>query len=64
MPLCIKTEEKTVHRKLVVCGDGATGKTSLLSVFTRDYFPDVKERERKRENDNYAISWLFMTLPL
>ncbi|KAI8370964.1 rho3 protein [Blakeslea trispora] len=43
MPLCIKTEEKTVHRKLVVCGDGATGKTSLLSVFTRDYFPDVYE---------------------
>lgn len=42
MPLCGKTSEvQTVSRKLVVCGDGACGKTSLLSVFTRDYFPQV-----------------------
>ncbi|KAI8067621.1 small GTPase superfamily [Gilbertella persicaria] len=43
MRLCHKNEEKTTSRKLVVCGDGATGKTSLLSVFTRDYFPNVYE---------------------
>ncbi|KAI9485273.1 MAG: GTP-binding protein Rho3 [Benjaminiella poitrasii] len=34
---------KKVSRKLVVCGDGACGKTSLLNVFTRDYFPQVYE---------------------
>ncbi|ORY96608.1 small GTPase superfamily [Syncephalastrum racemosum] len=32
-----------VSRKLVVCGDGACGKTSLLNVFTRGYFPQVYE---------------------
>jgi ABC-type taurine transport system ATPase subunit len=41
MPLCGKNEIKTTNRKLVVCGDGACGKTSLLNVFTRDYFPQV-----------------------
>ncbi|CDS03503.1 hypothetical protein LRAMOSA00905 [Lichtheimia ramosa] len=34
---------KPVARKLVVCGDGACGKTSLLNVFTRGYFPQVYE---------------------
>ncbi|ROW05025.1 hypothetical protein VSDG_00654 [Cytospora chrysosperma] len=29
------------HRKLVIIGDGACGKTSLLSVFTLGYFPTV-----------------------
>lgn len=29
------------HRKLVIVGDGACGKTSLLSVFTLGYFPTV-----------------------
>ena len=30
-----------VCRKLVIIGDGACGKTSLLSVFTLGYFPTV-----------------------
>ncbi|KAK4539843.1 hypothetical protein LTR36_010304 [Oleoguttula mirabilis] len=41
MPLCGGT--KTVQRKLVLLGDGASGKTSLLNVFTRGYFPTVYE---------------------
>lgn len=31
----------TLPRKLVIIGDGACGKTSLLSVFTLGYFPTV-----------------------
>lgn len=31
------------HRKLVIIGDGACGKTSLLSVFTLGYFPTVSD---------------------
>ncbi|RKF76605.1 GTP-binding protein RHO3 [Golovinomyces cichoracearum] len=34
---------KTASRKLVLLGDGACGKTSLLNVFTRGYFPTVYE---------------------
>jgi GTPase SAR1 family protein len=30
-------------RKLVIIGDGACGKTSLLSVFTLGYFPTVSQ---------------------
>ncbi|KAF2433006.1 GTP-binding protein RHO3 [Tothia fuscella] len=41
MPLC--GGSKTVSRKLVLLGDGACGKTSLLNVFTRGYFPTVYE---------------------
>ncbi|KAF2206947.1 hypothetical protein CERZMDRAFT_14366, partial [Cercospora zeae-maydis SCOH1-5] len=41
MQLCGGT--KTVQRKLVLLGDGACGKTSLLNVFTRGYFPTVYE---------------------
>ncbi|KAF2643317.1 hypothetical protein P280DRAFT_249577 [Massarina eburnea CBS 473.64] len=41
MPLCGGT--KSVQRKLVLLGDGASGKTSLLNVFTRGYFPTVYE---------------------
>ncbi|MCJ1308294.1 Rho GTPase [Agyrium rufum] len=41
MPLC--GGNKTVQRKLVLLGDGACGKTSLLNVFTRGYFPTVYE---------------------
>lgn len=41
MPLC--GGGKTVQRKLVLLGDGACGKTSLLNVFTRGYFPTVYE---------------------
>ncbi|KIX04875.1 uncharacterized protein Z518_05746 [Rhinocladiella mackenziei CBS 650.93] len=34
---------KVVQRKLVLLGDGACGKTSLLNVFTRGFFPTVYE---------------------
>ncbi|RMZ77338.1 hypothetical protein DV737_g4385, partial [Chaetothyriales sp. CBS 132003] len=37
MPLC--GEKKAVQRKLVLLGDGACGKTSMLNVFTRGFFP-------------------------
>ncbi|KAF1982880.1 rho3 protein-like protein [Aulographum hederae CBS 113979] len=33
----------TYKRKLVLLGDGACGKTSLLNVFTRGFFPTVYE---------------------
>jgi len=32
---------RTTARKLVIIGDGACGKTSLLSVFTLGFFPTV-----------------------
>jgi len=41
MPLC--GGGKTVQRKLVLLGDGACGKTSLLNVFTKGFFPTVYE---------------------
>ncbi|PUU78211.1 small GTPase superfamily [Tuber borchii] len=41
MPLC--GSNKTIQRKIVLLGDGACGKTSLLNVFTRGYFPQVYE---------------------
>lgn len=41
MPLC--GSKKTIQRKIVLLGDGACGKTSLLNVFTRGYFPQVYE---------------------
>ncbi|KAF6008942.1 Rho GTPase [Brettanomyces bruxellensis] len=34
---------KPIQRKIVILGDGACGKTSLLNVFTRGYFPHVYE---------------------
>ncbi|KAF5335939.1 hypothetical protein D9611_006220 [Ephemerocybe angulata] len=34
---------KPTQRKVVVCGDGACGKTSLLNVFTRGFFTQVYE---------------------
>ncbi|KAF8074773.1 P-loop containing nucleoside triphosphate hydrolase protein [Lyophyllum atratum] len=34
---------KPVQRKVVVCGDGACGKTSLLNVFTRGFFTQIYE---------------------
>jgi len=36
-------EAKAVRRKIVILGDGACGKTSLLNVFTRGFFPEVYE---------------------
>lgn len=35
--------KKLIERKIVILGDGACGKTSLLNVFTRGYFPEVYE---------------------
>ncbi|KAM5532905.1 hypothetical protein V8D89_013457 [Ganoderma adspersum] len=35
--------QRAVQRKVVVCGDGACGKTSLLNVFTRGWFSAVYE---------------------
>ncbi|ANB13207.1 Rho family GTPase RHO3 [Sugiyamaella lignohabitans] len=42
MPLC-GGASKPIARKIVILGDGACGKTSLLNVFTRGYFPQVYE---------------------
>lgn len=42
MPLC-GSAPKPVQRKIVILGDGACGKTSLLNVFTSGYFPQVYE---------------------
>lgn len=39
----ISIANKLVQRKIVILGDGACGKTSLLNVFTRGYFPQVYE---------------------
>lgn len=42
MGLCCRASQgKVQKRKLVVVGDGGCGKTSLLSVFTRGFFPQV-----------------------
>ncbi|KAJ1306860.1 hypothetical protein OPQ81_007845 [Rhizoctonia solani] len=50
MPLCGSSSasvggfaKKPIQRKIVVCGDGACGKTSLLNVFTRGFFTQVYE---------------------
>ncbi|KAF8343438.1 GTP-binding protein Rho3 [Amanita rubescens] len=50
MPLCGSSvagtsfgRNKPIQRKVVVCGDGACGKTSLLNVFTRGFFTQVYE---------------------
>lgn len=42
MPLCGSPPQPTV-RKIVILGDGACGKTSLLDRFTRGYFRQVYE---------------------
>lgn len=39
---CTRTVADMRFRKLVIIGDGACGKTSLLSVFTLGYFPRVQ----------------------
>ncbi|CAG8805475.1 1579_t:CDS:2, partial [Gigaspora rosea] len=43
MPCTPFGKSKPLQRKLVVLGDGACGKTSLLNVFTKGYFPQVYE---------------------
>ncbi|CEJ01808.1 Putative GTP-binding protein rho3 [Rhizopus microsporus] len=42
MVYCIGSS-KPIKRKVIVVGDGACGKTSLLNVYTRGYFPQVYE---------------------
>ncbi|KAI3318279.1 Rho2 GTPase [Xylariaceae sp. AK1471] len=37
--MATSTGQNVIRRKLVIIGDGACGKTSLLSVFTLGYFP-------------------------
>lgn len=45
MPICggSSSSKRPIERKIVILGDGACGKTSLLNVFTRGYFPKVYE---------------------
>lgn len=43
MGFCGLSGKSVVQRKLVLLGDGACGKTSLLNVFTRGFFPTVYE---------------------
>lgn len=52
-------------RKLVIIGDGACGKTSLLSVFTLGYFPTVSLAHllRDRELELTSHSTMLVTLP-
>ncbi|ORY74606.1 ras family-domain-containing protein [Protomyces lactucae-debilis] len=38
-----KQQRRSIYRKIVILGDGAAGKTSLLNVFTRGFFPAVYE---------------------
>ncbi|EPX74672.1 rho family GTPase Rho3 [Schizosaccharomyces octosporus yFS286] len=40
---CFGRKKKPIYRKIVILGDGAAGKTSLLNVFTKGYFPQVYE---------------------
>ncbi|KAK4690156.1 hypothetical protein P7C71_g6567, partial [Lecanoromycetidae sp. Uapishka_2] len=40
--------QNVMRRKLVIIGDGACGKTSLLSVFTLGYFPTWVEEANER----------------
>ncbi|KAK9721264.1 Rho GTPase [Basidiobolus ranarum] len=41
MTNCLRA--KIASRKLLILGDGACGKTSVLNVFTRGYFPETYE---------------------
>lgn len=43
MAVACGSNRKPIRRKIVILGDGACGKTSLLNVFTRGYFPHVYE---------------------
>ncbi|ORY90528.1 small GTPase superfamily [Syncephalastrum racemosum] len=38
-----ESKDKAVPRKVVIVGDGGCGKTSLLNVFARGYFPGLYE---------------------
>jgi Rho family protein len=40
--------EEPLKRKIVIVGDGACGKTSLLSRFSRGKFPEVRNKSNNR----------------
>lgn len=54
MVLCIGGE-KAIKRKLIVVGDGACGKTSLLNVYTTGYFPQVRKRKKAKSELNVFL---------
>jgi GTPase SAR1 family protein len=41
---------KVARKKLVVVGDGGCGKTSLLVVYQKKAFPQVKKKREKKKN--------------
>lgn len=42
MSCCFSADDEPIKRKIVIVGDGACGKTSLLSRFSRGKFPQVR----------------------
>jgi GTPase SAR1 family protein len=42
MLCCGSSLDEPIKRKIVIVGDGACGKTCLLSVFSKGKFPKVK----------------------
>lgn len=42
MNCCCSSDDEAIKRKIVIVGDGACGKTSLLSRFSRGKFPQVR----------------------
>jgi Ras family protein A len=41
MSCCGSSDDEPLKRKIVIVGDGACGKTCLLSVFCKGFFPAV-----------------------
>lgn len=60
MPLC--GGKKVVQRKLVLLGDGACGKTSLLNVFTRGFFPVREPLSSDVARVTRTLPFLFLSL--
>jgi GTPase SAR1 family protein len=52
------------YRKLVIIGDGACGKTSLLSVFTLGYFPTVSCNLKEALDGSIANSYFPRSITL
>lgn len=52
----------TIYRKLVIIGDGACGKTSLLSVFTLGYFPTVGSPRSSMSLCDPVANMLFLAI--
>lgn len=42
MACCELSSDEAIKRKVVIVGDGACGKTCLLSVFCKGSFPTVR----------------------